>query len=60
MYSHLLNLKMLPILRETLSTINSQPETTPTVLEIRTLLVQRLERVEEQISAYQRSVMASG
>jgi len=53
MYRHDLNLKMLPILKETLRTIDSQPETTPAVLDIRRLLAQRLERVEEQVRTYQ-------
>ena len=58
MYSHLLNLKMLPILKETLGTIDNQREASPTTLEIRNLLARRLEQVEQQIRSYEQSAIA--
>ena len=49
---------MLPILKETLGTIDNQREATPAILEIRNLVARRLEQVEQQVRSYEQSAIA--
>ena len=52
---HQRNLRMLPVLKETLRKIENDHEKTPNLYKLRRLLIERIEQIEGEIRAHRES-----